>query len=417
MQHPYPSSSDSRDLSASQVVSGLVLASVLGLMVATFVNGSWTGEHAPFPYAWRDVAIIQILCSLPLACFLAGLLRQRVSAVIGSLFAASLLLASILPLSGDLRARMMATLIADPSVGILLRALPALGMTLSVILAAAILAARSIGLQQRVDRFNAIALASVGMVVLFLVPWTYVGARCRHDVAKLNEYREQSRFGEANVLAHGLLVLDAGLKSRGRPMPEVSADMGRIVRDLEARVKPGLGFQANTGARLERATQLAMLDRTDEAIRTMQSVRDPEAAPFALNLLGTIHETRGEWDPALDAYQRARLEWEAQPPSPRRSHELLRSITGTAYCQRKKGNYVEAEASYRQLLTLSETAESHYLLAQFYEDTQQAEKARLHARRAMKLAPDRYQRDGERLINKLAVHHFGCLGIFAAERD
>lgn len=62
------------------------------------------------------------------------------------------------------------------------------------------------------------------------------------------------------------------------------------------------------------------------------------------------------------------------------------------------------------------TADSHFLLAQFYEDAQQADKARTHARRAMALAPERYQKEGEKLINRLTTFHFGCLHVLAAEK-
>jgi tetratricopeptide (TPR) repeat protein len=86
------------------------------------------------------------------------------------------------------------------------------------------------------------------------------------------------------------------------------------------------------------------------------------------------------------------------------------------YCRRKLGRYAEAEATYLEMLELAPTAESHFLVAQFYEDTQQTAKAREHARKAMALAPDRYDDVGRRLINKLSVYHFGCLGVYDVEK-
>jgi tetratricopeptide (TPR) repeat protein len=76
-----------------------------------------------------------------------------------------------------------------------------------------------------------------------------------------------------------------------------------------------------------------------------------------------------------------------------------------------------AEAAYQQLLELDPSADTHFLLAQFYEGTQQAAKAQFHARQAMALAPDRYDQAGQRLIDKLITHHFGCWGASAAERN
>jgi tetratricopeptide (TPR) repeat protein len=92
-------------------------------------------------------------------------------------------------------------------------------------------------------------------------------------------------------------------------------------------------------------------------------------------------------------------------------------MTGVAFSQRKLGHYAEAEATYQEVLSRATTADSHFLLAQFYDDTQQTRKAREHARRAMTLAPQRYQQEGEKLIRKLTVYHFGCFHVFSAGKD
>jgi hypothetical protein len=75
------------------------------------------------------------------------------------------------------------------------------------------------------------------------------------------------------------------------------------------------------------------------------------------------------------------------------------------------GHYARAETAYQQLLALSPTADTHFLLAQFYEDVQRTSLAAEHARRAMALAPERYQQPGEQLLDKLVTLHFGCWGL------
>jgi tetratricopeptide (TPR) repeat protein len=159
-----------------------------------------------------------------------------------------------------------------------------------------------------------------------------------------------------------------------------------------------------------------MLGRTEAALAMLPSLEESNAAPSVAKLRGTIYETRGDWRAALASYQKARNGWESRPPSPERSAGLLQSTTGMAFCQRKMGRYADAEVMYGQVLALSPSADSHFLLAQFYEDTQQAAKARMHARRAIALSPARYREEGEKLIRKLSVFQFGCLGVFAAER-
>ncbi len=159
-----------------------------------------------------------------------------------------------------------------------------------------------------------------------------------------------------------------------------------------------------------------MLGRTGDALDVLKPVDDPVWTAEVEDLRGTIHETRGEWEPGLAAYRAARRGGRGRGGRRRRrAAGVLRAATGVAYCLRKAGRYAEAEGAYREVLALAPTADSHFLLARFYEDAQQAGSAREHARRAIELAPDRYAHDGEKLIRKLTVFQFGCLRVFEAE--
>ena len=267
-----------------------------------------------------------------------------------------------------------------------------------------------------ISPYRSLAAVSVALAVgvALVVPWTYVGARCRHEVNDLGNLLQQSRWGEARTLVHDLLALDSGLAWNGVPLSKLAVEIDRAVGDLESRAALPLAARAPVDERLDRARDLAMLGRTSAALELL-TLPMLAANPEAGNLAGTIHENRGDWQAALDAFTRAMAEWRLQPSSPAQAEGLLRATTGIAYCQRKSGHYSQAEATYRQLLDLSPTADSYFLLAQFYEDSQQAEQARVHARRAMALAPEKYGDQGKRLIDKLTLHHFGCLSVYAAE--
>jgi tetratricopeptide (TPR) repeat protein len=249
------------------------------------------------------------------------------------------------------------------------------------------------------------AWVGFGLVCLVVPPWLYVAARCRHDVAEVGNLLDQSRLGEARTLAHRVVALDPLASWNEQPLARLAADLDRRVAELEAAIADP------ATAPLDRAGARAMLGRTGEALAELEPVAGPEA-----NILrGLIHETRGDWPAGLDAYRAARTALEARPASGERDAGLAQALRGIAYCLRKQGDYAAAEAAYHDLLKLAPTAETHFLIARFYEDAQYAEKAHHHARQAIALDPRRYRERGATLIDKLATHHFGCLQVFTAE--
>lgn len=241
------------------------------------------------------------------------------------------------------------------------------------------------------------------------LPATYVIARCRQDVTRCQELLTQSRIGEAAIILQRLRVLAPGAQILGQPITHVALTADRSVRQLELAVAQTPSPKAPNEAWLQRARQFAMLGDTDAALSALAVIPNPGAE--AQLLAGTIHETREEWRLAWQDYTDANDQWFTSTPSEARTAGRIRATRGIAYCLRKQGRYPEAERAYHQLLELSPTADSHFLLAQFYEDTQQTTLAKLHVRQAMDLAPERYGQSGQQLINKLAATHFGCFSL------
>ncbi len=398
---------------AALVLAGGFLAYMLGL----FAIGFGAANEAVFPFAWRDVALVYLACAFPLGVILARAIHRRLRTADCLTVAACLLLMSVVGTVVADNAILLELLLWNPSLGAVLRTAVALGLATSAALAWRVLAcANSSTLRAQYPRGSSAVMLALAVAVLLIPPTTYVGARCRHDLQRLGECLEQKRYGEAHLLAYGLLVLDATQKCNGGPMHAVAAGLGRTVDQLEKQVANPLAPTESPDSLLSRARLLAMLGRTDQALAALQLVQVPEYRPFVGNLRGTIYENRHAWAAALASYSSAHADWQKQPISPAKDEGLLTAAKGIAYCKRKLGRYAEAEAAYQEVLSLSPTADSHFLLAQFYEDAQQADKARVHARKAIALAPDRYGRQGEELIQKLAVYHFGCLGIARAER-
>jgi tetratricopeptide (TPR) repeat protein len=278
----------------------------------------------------------------------------------------------------------------------------------------AIALARLLRKQAGGQRFTGWILAAPLLVAL-VVPWVYREARWRHDLRELQSLLEQSRLGEAQPLASLLARLDGQAELAGVPLQRLASEIDRTVGALQTRSAQPLAADAGGDDRIVRAQDLAMLGRTDEALRVLASLPAFADSPAACNLRGTIHETRREWRKAHEWYSRAKTDWEHEPDTPERTAGLIRAATGIGFAERKLGRYPEAETAYQEVLALAPTADSHFLLARFYEDTQQAGQAQQHARQAMSLDPGRYSQPAGELIDKLVTLHFGCWGVRSAE--
>lgn len=389
----------------------ILAAGLIGAGVYLMAQSAGLGaaERRAPPYVWPDVAAVYFLSALPLAAISAAAAQRRV-AQCGLLRLSTACLGGALALLVVAASAETARLSAlVPFGAALVRAALAITLDTALVLAWPAFVGRPLRRQpQRQATAGLFAVAA-----LLLMPSTYLDARRRHDAAELQYLLEQSRIGEAHALTQRMLLLTPDAKFDGRPLRSLAAAVGQATRDLEARVARPLAADAAERRRLDRVRDLAMLGRTDAALDALQLWPEWLHSAPALNLCGTIQETNGRWREGLACYQAAERAWEFAPPSPQRTAGLAQATTGSAYCLRKSGRYAEAESAYLQLLALSPTADTHFLLARFYEDTQQTAKARTHAKLAMAAAPKRYRRQGERLLEKLNTLHFGCLsGLF-----
>ena len=272
-------------------------------------------------------------------------------------------------------------------------------------------------LWRRFATTTGLALTLIAQLLLLIgVPWTYRQAHYRHDLHQLQSLLEQSRLGEAQGLAQCILRHDQASRLHGIPLNRLAADIDRDVNLLKARSASPLPPDADLQARIARAKDLAMLGHTSAAMSLLPPTSEVESSPAASALRGTIHEARSEWRPARDWYGRAQSAWQTQPQSSERTAGLIQAATGIGFTQRKLGRYREAEAAYREVLTLAPTAESHFLLAHFYEDTQQAVQAQHHAQAAASLDPERYAQASGQLTDKLITLHFGCWAVWRSDR-
>ena len=404
------------------IVSPVVPAVVGLLIVACWVGLVATGWQSGIEttvFRTRDIAVISLLSLLPLATLTATAFRAASMTVRAGVIVTALTISLIVMFTKTAPAAWSDGL----PLATFLRAVAAYGLTL-----AAVLIGHSVlwhgppskpSTGPEISSRDTIVAILVTTAVALCMPALYVSARCRHDVVALNELLEQSRFGEAQLAARGLVRLSPAMQWRGRAIAALSRDLDRQVRALQQEVARPLSGNESPDVVLQRARSLAMLGQAPQALRVLQLLldsSDSEAVSAAANdLAGTIAESGSHWEQARAHHQQAKEQWSELPKNADSKAGLIRSETRLAYCDRKLARYDLAEKEYRQALELSPTADMHFLLAQFYEDIQQSTKSRSHARRAMEMDPRNYRAEGTKLINKLMIGHFGCLGIASAE--
>jgi tetratricopeptide (TPR) repeat protein len=372
---------------------------------------STLGDRAlRFPFVWPDIAIVHAVCLLPLLMVVTNMVWTRLSLIVRALFAGAYWLAGIAAVAGGFGLMGLRLPGATETAGFLNRCFLS-GMLLAP---TAWCWMHAIPIRM-VSSARQVSWLLLTLCVAFALPIGYVTARCRQDVAHFQELVSQSRLGEALNLGWKLLRLDPDATLRGETITRQVGELDVMVRQLQFKVAvvPGLG--ATDGEWLDRARRLAVLGQTDQALLALSKLKRSSAA--ACNLAGTIHESRHEWQDSLENYRRAQVAWSAIPESVERSTGEIRATTGIAFCLRKLGLYCQAEQAYRKLLEFSPQAETHFLLAQFYEDTQQSALAREHAQRAIELAPHRFKRPGQLLLQKLTISHFGCFSVWSAGTD
>src|SRR5688572_11596055 len=106
----------------------LVLVAAVAVVVASAFEGAWAGARAPAPYAWADVALVHVVCAIPLALAFAAFVAPRLSAGTAVAVAAGCIAVGLTPLVEDVTTEAAALLRSEPGLGIVLRAVPALAL-------------------------------------------------------------------------------------------------------------------------------------------------------------------------------------------------------------------------------------------------------------------------------------------------
>jgi hypothetical protein len=226
MSNRNPSNFQSR--SGRRVLATIALIIGMTGLAISIADGFWSNGQAPFPFVWRDVAVVHIASALPLAWFVTRMIRRR--------FRVIAFLCSAIGLIGICITWTLAGFSTELTwyAAIPTRAGLAFGIALPI---AFVLREWSSdaneGLELRGGRSLTAALVT-SVTALLALPTLYTNARCRQDCARLSEYLDQRRVGEARVIAHRVMALDAHAECRGQPIAKVAAILDSEVARLES---------------------------------------------------------------------------------------------------------------------------------------------------------------------------------------
>lgn len=365
------------------------------------------------PFAWWDVALVYIACSFPIAWLLVRLFLLRFA---DNSLATSVTLAIGVVLLITFRLHLWRLVdIAAPLTLLqhesgITRSVAAMVAALGVVC----LLAPFPNLAGQYPGDKSSVRWAFAILLLLLVPATYAIAKRDTNAKIAMDHLSQSRLAEGAERIRRGAVLNYADSYQGSPTGPLLDELDRAVSALTRRSNVPLPPACSLSQNINRATDFAMLGRRAEAVALLGPIsQSPNfAASGGHQLLGTLYQDLQQWEASLIQFRAAANFWQAKPTSPNRQAALASSIRGCAFALRKLGRTNEAEAHYRQLLELAPTAEHHFLIAQFYEDVQEAVLATQHANAAIRLAPERYQSSGDALIAKMKANQFGCFQLF-----
>lgn len=255
----------------------------------------------------------------------------------------------------------------------------------------------------------------IGLVLATAIPFSYGHFLADYYSNQLTEALKNQRLELARSASGSWSRLAPLARWQDEPVDEIHAQLvGEVNRIRNALSELSAGqVRSNPGMVASMALQV---DDFDGAVSVIEPhLQGTAPSPFAWDTFGLILQRQELWRESEQAYRKAFELWNQQTASSN-ENGLASALRGIAHAQNRQGRVRDAEQTYQQLLEIDSSAETHFLLAQFYEEEQQTEEAYHHASEAMILAPAQFQQPGQTLINKLQSAHMGCFQIYRRPR-
>ncbi|WP_339686878.1 tetratricopeptide repeat protein [Gimesia maris] len=395
----------------------ILLAIILACLTGWWVSTVRDAESLSLPYLRVDIAIVCFVCMLPLVMLSSDWLFRVFSHHSPPLFK----LVQIIFYTGAAGILIMALTSSHPNgtlsrydawESMILRPVLSFWLMMTLCLIEGQISKR--GKTSESNSKQGFLIWGLALMTAVLVPAIYIQSRVDEIVTTVEESLGSGRLGDARRLTREVCVLAPWQKIGDLPAGDLARDLDRSCYEIER----NLGFMqlepvGSEEAAYQQARLLTILGKGEAAIRLLAPWKDQKTvSPLTCQLLGNIYQQQEQWGESERWYQKSLNAWKRLPHSEQQQAGIVSAWKGIAFAERKRGNYEEAESAYLSALSLAPTADQHYLLAQFYEDTQQTSKAREHALQAMALNADRYGKSGQKLITSLQQQHFGCLNVW-----
>ncbi|WP_417375346.1 tetratricopeptide repeat protein [Gimesia maris] len=395
----------------------ILLAIILACLTGWWVSTVRDAESLSLPYLRVDIAIVCFVCMLPLVMLSSDWLFRVFSHHSPPLFK----LVQIIFYTGAAGILIMALTSSHPNgtlsrydawESMILRPVLAFWLMMTLCLIEGQISKR--GKTSESSSKQGFLIWGLALMTAVLVPAIYIQSRVNEIVTTVEESLGSGRLGDARRLTREVCVLAPWQKIGDLPAGDLARDLDRSCYEIERNI----GFMqlepvGSEEAAYQQARLLTILGKGEAALRLLAPWKDQKTvSPLTCQLLGNIYQQQEQWGESERWYQKSLNAWERLPHSEQQQVGIVSAWKGIAFAERKRGNYEKAESAYLSALSLAPTADQHYLLAQFYEDTQQTSKAREHALQAMALNADRYGKSGQKLITSLQQQHFGCLNVW-----
>jgi tetratricopeptide (TPR) repeat protein len=410
------------------VAGGLAVAVPLGVLCLGVDAARARLGLVQSPFGWAGVAVVHLLATLPLAALLGQALSRPVSLppiswlVLGGCWA--LLGLFVGPVLGGLAEGMPLAVAAAYRVGwcVLLQlpwtaaifAIPTTPTdstppTVAEPTPPSEPAGRAASGASWWPAVTRLEWALAGAVAL-LLPTLHASWSAHEEIRAAQDSLERGRLVAAQRTLQALADLGCDELIGDKRPAEWVIILREQLAALARAVEQPLPLRPTLAQKRERAQQLAVLDRLDEAAELLQPLASADVQAAAL--LAAVEQARGRFAASDTAYRDvlARL-GSASLPAEQRDRLAAAAYNGLAYNARAEGRYRQAEAVYLEALQAMPQAAAvfHFQLGKHYHEGGRPAAALPHLRRAIELDAARYAGPAGDLIEQIEQHTPGCL--------